>query len=385
MNKKSISVLLTAAMAASMLTVPAFAEDATEAPAEGDTVVLQAEDPSKATAYDFDLTVLGDTPATKLDDAVKTDGDFVIGFSDSFSGNSWRQQMEKEFKTAAEKYKEAGYISDYVMLDAGGDQTKQISDIEDLITQGVNAIVVDAITNTALNDVLQEAMDEGILVFNCDNIVSIDVTSKVGGNDYKAGYEGGKWMGTQLEGKGGKIVILDGQAGSDVDTNRHNGMTDGLKETDPDAEIVATENADWDYATASTAMGTILSANPEIDGVLSQGGAMTMAAIDAFQAAGRDLVPMTGEANNGFLRLWSENKDKGFSSTAFSNPCMVSVMCLNLAVNALNGVEVAPNYEVDMPMVTDDNVGQLYDADLSDSFWIYSILSEDEVKELFAE
>ena len=162
-------------------------------------------------------------------------------------------------------------------------------------------------------------------------------------------------------------------------------MVDGLKASNPSAEIVAQQNADWDYATASTAMGTILSANPEIDGVLSQGGARTMAAIDAFVAADRKLVPMTGEASNGFLRMWSEYKDQGFSSIAFANPPFQSVMCLNLAINKLNGVEIAPTYQLNIPSITDDMIDRLYDSDLSDSFWVFSTLSEDQVKELFAE
>lgn len=46
---------------------------------------------------------------------------------------------------------------------------------------------------------------------------------------------------------------------------------------------------------------------------------MTQAAMEAFQAAGRDMVPMTGEANNGFLRCWIDVLDEGFSSVAPSS------------------------------------------------------------------
>ena len=70
------------------------------------------------------------------------EGSWKIGFSNYFSGNSWKQQMEAEFESEAEKLKEAGIISDYVMLNADNDQSKQISDINDLITMGCDAIVV---------------------------------------------------------------------------------------------------------------------------------------------------------------------------------------------------------------------------------------------------
>lgn len=376
--------------APAVTTVAASETEANETQGEETAAVASEEIPlltcqkEQLKAYDFDLSVLGDSPATKLDTSVGN-GDFVIGFSNSFSGNSWRQQFEKEFEVVADSYKTAGYISDYIMLDAGNDQTKQIADIEDLITQGVDAIVVNAITDVALNDVLEEAMNEGILVFNADNLVSVDVTSKIIVKDYDLCFEAGAWMGETLGGNGGKLVVLDGTAGSSTDTNRHDGMIDGMVSTNPTAEVVVQANADWDYAAASTAMGTILSSQPEIDGVLSQGGAMTMAAMDAFIAAGRDLVPMTGEASNGFLRMWAQHMEEGFSSNAFANPCFQSVMCLNLAVNALNGVKVEPQYQLNMPAITDDLIDELYDPDLSDSFWVFSVLSEDQVKELFAE
>ena len=135
MKRKAICILLTSALTAAFLagcgssgnssgssassantaeavetaettkTEEAPAENSGTAQAEDNAVVLGTDDTSKLKAYDFDLSVLGDTPATKLDDAVK-DGDFVVALSDSFSGNSWRQQFEKEFEAAAEKYKQ---------------------------------------------------------------------------------------------------------------------------------------------------------------------------------------------------------------------------------------------------------------------------------------
>ena len=83
--------------------------------------------------------------------------------------------------------------------------------------------------------------------------------------------------------------------------------------------------------------------------------------------------------------ITAEYKDQGFSSIAFAAPPFQSVMCLNLAINKLNGVEIAPTYQLNIPSITDDMIDRLYDSDLSDSFWVFSTLSEDQVKELFAE
>ena len=99
--------------------------------------------------------------------------------------------MEADFTQAADAMKEAGIISDYVMLNADNDQSKQIADINDLITMGCDAIIVTAITADGLNDVLEEAVDEGIKVVCFDNLSSSEkLTSKILVSDYDFGYLG---------------------------------------------------------------------------------------------------------------------------------------------------------------------------------------------------
>ena len=128
----------------------------------------------------------------------------------------------------------------------------------------------------------------------------------------------------------------------------------------PDIEILGSANASWDYAQGKAAMESMLSAYPEIDGVWSQGGAMTQGAIDAFIAAGRDLVPMTSEGNNGAIRAWIENKDKGLSCIAPSNPTYTSAEALRVVIKALNGEDIPGNVVMDIETVTEENVDQYY-------------------------
>lgn len=326
--------------------------------------------------------VLAEEAQDITDPAGLPEGDWVIGFSNYTVNNSWKQQMEAEFKQLADQMKEEGQISDYIMLNANNDQTKQISDINDLITMGVDAICVTSITADALNSVLEEAMDEGIVVIAFDNLPSSEnLTSKVTQSDYDYGYTCGTFIGEQLP-DGGNVIVLDGAAGTDTSINRHNGMVEGLAETSPDAEVIAAVNADWDYATAKAAVEDLLSAYPQIDAVLSQGGAMSQAAIDAFNGAGRELVPMTGEALNGYLRAWKEND---LNSIAFTSPTYMSADALTLAVRALNGEEIPSEVPLTTPAVTNDNLDEYFREDLSDNFWTVTKLTEENAKALFAE
>ncbi len=337
--------------------------------------------------------------------AEETSGDgYVIGFSNYNNEISWRTQLEAEFTYLADQLKEEGVISEYYVYEANGDQAKQISDINDLITLGVDAIVVPTITSDGLNDVLQEAMDEGIVVVNFDNNCSLDVSCKITVSDYNHGWVSGQWLGDQLIANGtetGNVIVLRGSVGTSTDANRYQGGVDGLKDKCPDVNIIAEEACDWDYATAKTTMETLLATYPQIDGIISQGGAMTQAAIDAFNEAGRELCPMTGEGGNGFLKAWIENSDAGFESMAFYNPAFSSRIALQCAIELLDGGSIddcasmiSSEYgiepEVDgtslglaFDAITLENAKELYDSTLNDDFWPGTYLPHDVLEELF--
>lgn len=318
------------------------------------------------------------------------DDGFVIGFSNYNNEISWRTQMEAEFTYLADTLKAEGVISEYYVYEANGDQAKQIADVNDLITMGVDAIILPTITTDGLNDVLQEAMDEGILVINFDNNCSLDVSCKITVSDYNHGWVSGQWLGDQLIANGteeGNVIILRGGAGTSTDANRYQGGYDGLLDKCPNVNIIAEEACDWDYSTAKTTIETLLATYPQIDGVISQGGAMTQAAIDAFNEAGRPLCPMTGEAGNGFLNAWIVNSEDGFQSMAFNNPAFSSRIALECAIILLQGgtiddcaAAIADQYGVTpeingtqlnlgFPAVTLEDAKALYDPTLNDDFW----------------
>mgnify|MGYP005810660829 CR=1 FL=1 len=392
MKRKLLATLICVAMTGSLLAGCGGSSSSTSDSSDSSAAAEDSadEESTEDTTEDTTDASSGSSDSEAVDSSEITtpteEGNWVIGFSNYSVGNSWRQQMEAEFEQEADALKEAGVISDYTMLNADNDQSKQISDIRDLITMGCDAIVVTAITSDGLNDVLEEAVDDGIVVVNFDNMSSsTKLTSKVTVSDYDFGRLCGEWLGEQLP-DGGNVIELNGTAGTSTDTNRAKGMEEGLAATSPDCDIVASVNADWDYATAKTAVEELLNTYPEIDGVLSQGGAMTQAAMEAFEAAGRDLVPMTGEASNGFLRSWVEAKDQGFTSIAFVCPTTQSSLALDVAVNALNGEDVAPEYLASEDPVTEDNVESVYRPDLSDNYWPAGTnLNETTVKEMFAE
>jgi len=317
---------------------------------------------------------------------VANGGDYVIGFSNCSTANTWRMQLEAEFKQEADQFVADGKIKDYFMLNANGDVQKQIADIQDLIAKKVDAILVTCINPDGLNNILQEAKDAGIVVVNFDQWSSADFfDAKILGDNYTIGYQSAEFICDNVK-DGAKILQLDGIAGSAGSEAARTGMTDAIKDKGKDLDIVATLSCDWDYATAKAAVEDALVANPQIDGVLSQGGAMTQACIEVFNAQNRPLVPMSGEGNNGFLKVWDANKGKDdFKSFAFVIPTWQGMLALDAAVQILNGEQVEKDQKAIDPGITEDTLADFLRPELSDSLWVPTKLSDENIKTLFTE
>jgi ribose transport system substrate-binding protein len=312
----------------------------------------------------------------------KTTKGYVIGFSNFGVGNSWRVQMEAEFKADADNLKSQGIISNYYMTDSNGDIAKQISDVKDLITKKVNAIVITAASPSALSPVCEQAEKAGIKVVSFDNIVNTNkITAKVDIDEVAFGTVGAQWLATKLNGKG-NIIVLNGTSGTATNDARYKGAKDVFAKY-PNIKVLGNAYAAWDYAQGKTATESFLSAYPKIDGVWSQGGAMTQGALDAFKAAGRPLVPMSGEANNGLLKEWQANLKSGFDSIAPCCPTYVSASALDTAIQALQGKTVKLTTVITLPTITDANLSQYVRTDLPDSFWNITKLTTDQISALY--
>jgi ribose transport system substrate-binding protein len=111
---------------------------------------------------------------------------------------------------------------------------------------------------------------------------------------------------------------------------------------------------------------------------------MTQGAIDAFVEAGRPLVPMSGEAGNGYFRTWL--KYMGVDQFESIAPCYtttISVTALETLIRALNGEKVAFDEQLPIETYYSEDVRRLYRPDLPDSFWCDTQLTDDNLHRLF--
>ena len=256
----------------------------------------------------------------------------------------------------------------------------QSNGIEDAIAQDVDLIILTALSRAGLQFPVERAVAAGIPVLTCMATVSGDgPTVDVSRNIPLQGYQSATGLAEKLGGSG-KIVLLHGIPGVDAAEFWRSGALAAFEEY-PDIEILAEDYGNWSVSDATDIMRTMLTAQPEIDGVWVGGLEMGVSVINAFTDAGRDLPKMAGvNPINGFLRLAIEN-DVDFSAAPF--PPGASRNCVETAFKILGGesvprfIEVAEVLEGAAPYGSDEAAAN-YRADFNDD-WIGPAVVDDSV------
>lgn len=311
-----------------------------------------------------------DLPASKKDK-------FVLGFSNISVVNTWRVQMVEELKHEASLHPE---ISEMIVSDAGGDVNRQVADIESLITRGVDALLVAPGSEVALNGALEKAHAVGIpVIIFSSNATPEHYTVKLLADDAQFGRDGAKYLAEALGGKG-NIISIRGISGNSIDNDRWRGVEEVLKDF-PDIKVIDQGFGDWAYDKGKQVCESLLIAHPDVQGIWSSGGAMTQACAEVAEENGLPLIPMTGEANNGFLRIW---KEKDLKSVAPISPTWFGQQGVIAALRVLEGAPIARDNLVNPAPITKDQIDQFYRADLSDSYWVGSTLPDEKLKEMYA-
>lgn len=244
----------------------------------------------------------------------------------------------------------------------------------------MDLIILTALSRAGLQFPVERAVAAGIPVLTCMATVSGDgPTVDVSRNIPLQGYQSATGLAEKLGGSG-KIVLLHGIPGVDAAEFWRSGALAAFEEY-PDIEILAEDYGNWSVSDATDIMRTMLTAQPEIDGVWVGGLEMGVSVINAFTDAGRDLPKMAGvNPINGFLRLAIEN-DVDFSAAPF--PPGASRNCVETAFKILGGesvprfIEVAEVLEGAAPYGSDEAAAN-YRADFNDD-WIGPAVVDDSV------
>jgi ribose transport system substrate-binding protein len=315
-------------------------------------------------------------------------GKYNVAFSNVWEGNTWGVQSKAEFYAEVDRQKAAGLVDKVYYANADFNAEKQVSDLEDLFTKEIDILIIQPVNPPAVSSVIEKFFDNGTIIIPCVSPLATDkYSARLLSDDKEFGATGAKFLVKALGGKG-NIVALDGMDGITVAINRWAGAKE-VFDKNPGIKIIGKTFADWDYAKGKAAAENFLAAFPKIDGVWASGGAMTQGAIEAFVEAGRPLVPMSGEDNNGFLKLWNEYKGQDkFKAVGCSMPTYFFAEGLKLGLDialgkAVVGKSVPKDQILHVYTITEENLDTYVRTDLPDSFWANTHMSEDQIKKLF--
>jgi ribose transport system substrate-binding protein len=255
---------------------------------------------------------------------------YKIGFANGLIGNGWREEMICSAKLQAS----TSSVPVSVNVQENQQNTAlMISQIRNLISQGVNAIIIDPPDPTALNSVIHQATQKGIKVVVVDQLVTSPDAYQIVTDPVAYGRLGMQWLATQLGGKG-NIVLLRGAAGSPGDTDAHSGVEQVLAKY-PGIKVVGSAYTNWNSTTALKAMSDLLTSNLKIDGVWTDD--IDYSAVSAFKNAGKPFVPITGGDTNAFVQQLVNYKSQGLVGAVVTNPSTIGGAAVTLALKLLNG------------------------------------------------
>ncbi|HXF56714.1 MAG TPA: ABC transporter substrate-binding protein [Actinomycetota bacterium] len=293
------------------------------------------------------------------------EGPFTIGVSNTLVGNQWREQMICAIKAQA---RVSGVVDRVILANRNTDATGQIADIESLIAQGVDAIIVNPADRTALDDVIREATQQGIIVISVDQAVTAPEAYNVTNDQVAYAEIGARWLFEQLGGHG-KVVEMRGFDGHPADTDRHEGFMKALQDY-PDIEVVKSVFTGWDPSTGAQQALEIIT-TMDVDGIWTSG--IDYPVVEQFLNANVPFVPIVGADNNGFIKQLIELKDQGLVGAAVTNPPPVGGVATAIAIDLLTGRKQHPKNTLLTPKLYDNvnnlqELKELYRPDLPPGF-----------------
>ncbi|TDX25425.1 D-xylose ABC transporter substrate-binding protein [Rhodovulum visakhapatnamense] len=214
-------------------------------------------------------------------------------------GVSWSNFQEERWKTDEAAIKSAldAAGAKYVSTDAQSSSAKQLSDVESLIAQGVDALLILAQDTSAIIPAVQSAADEGIPVIAYDRLIE----------DGRAFYltfdnvEVGRMQARAVLDKApeGNYVMIKGSP-TDPNADFLRGGQQQVLQPAIDAgkiKIVGEAYTDgWLPANAQRNMEQILTANDnEVDAVVASNDGTAGGAVAALMAQGMGGIPVSGQ------------------------------------------------------------------------------------------
>lgn len=327
---------------------PAVSQATTEAPSVEAPANQATEEPVGATDTASAATEKPAEPQ-EAEAAAKNGGGKKYGFTCMTMNNPFFITIEGALREAVEANGDT-----LVTLDTKQDIATQISQIEDMINQGVELMFLNPVDSQGIKPALDMLKQAGIPVVNFDT----DVTDKdlvetiiVSNNEYA-----GQVVGEALAAKfpdGAKIAILDAPY-AEACVQRVEGFLKGLGDTEK-YKIVAQLEGKGDLGASLTVAESVLQSNPDLDAFFCVNDPSALGALSAVQSADM-LSQVSVYGIDGSPDAKASIKEGGMTATGAQSPINIGLESLKAAEKILNGESIDKEIKVPTFLIDKTNV-----------------------------
>lgn len=235
-----------------------------------------------------------------------------------------------------------------IVLDSQDDSARAASNMEDLITRGVDLIIVNPTDSDAIVNSVLAANEAGIPVITVDRASNGgEILTHIASDNMAGGKMAGEFIIEQLAGEG-KLVELEGIAGTNAARERGEGFN--LVVGDSNLEVVARQTADFDRVRGLEVMENILQSQEDIQAVFAHNDEMALGALEAIKASGRDILVVGFDATDDAV-LAVQAGD--LAATVAQQPVLMGEMAIENAVKFLDGESIESSIPVDLKLIVE--------------------------------
>jgi ribose transport system substrate-binding protein len=233
-----------------------------------------------------------------------------------------------------------------VTADANNQMLKQISDVEDMLSQNIDVLIMDPKDAKGLVGVTKDAAAAHVPVIIVDSSIdpSAPVLTTIQSNNAENGRLIGDWLIGKVKNQDLHIALLSGDQGNVVGEARRDGVMEGILEAQlrqighAGLTVVGQGWGGWTQEGGVKAMEDLLTAHPDINMVLAENDSMALGAMRAIQDAGKAdkniLIFAAADGQKEAVKLIEDGK---YGATGLNDPAVIGKMATDLAVKVGNG------------------------------------------------
>lgn len=246
---------------------------------------------------------------------------------------------------AEAKASELGY--EIIVLDSQNDPARELSNIEDLIQRGVDALLINPTDSDAVVNAVRMANRRELPVFTVDRGASHgDVVSHIASDNVLGGKMAGDFIANQL-GEGARVVQLEGIPGTSAARERGQGFAESVAANNFD--LLSSLAADFDRTEGLNVMENLLTAHSDIEAVFAQNDEMALGAVRAIAASQQQDILVVGfdGTDDGVAAA----KSGRMGATVAQQPYVIGELAVESAVRFLNGEAVESYIPVPLEII----------------------------------